>query len=268
MPTLPTPGVGIVTEMIRPIYPEQGDPISDLVGSLLDDDRRPHEDGGARPWVLVNMVNSVDGATAVEGGATGLTDEDDQALFHAFRGVCDLILVGASTVRAEDYGPVRVNEDVAAARQRSGRSVTPRLAVISRSLDLDPEARLFSDPEQMPVLVTCASAPSEQVALLRSLTEVIVAGEDTVDLTVALPLLGERGHAVVLCEGGPTLNGHLVAGDLIDEINLSTSPKVVAGQSARIVRSPLPLENPFSFRLDRLLLGDRTLFARWLRHRA
>lgn len=247
--------------MIRPLYPVAGDPLVDLAAFLFQDERIPP----GRPWVMVNMVNSIDGATAVDGGATGLTGADDQALFHAFRAVGDVILVGASTVRAEGYGPVVLDAANRLARDRAGRSDGPRLAVISRSLDLDPEARLFSESERPPLLLTCAAAPSERLEALSGRAEILVAGTDDVDLARAVAMLGDRGHEVVLGEGGPTLNGHLVAADLIDEINLSTSPLVVAGQSHRIVRSQLPVPDPLGYRLDRLLVGDEMVFARWLR---
>jgi riboflavin-specific deaminase-like protein len=249
--------------MIRPIHPQTGEEIADLAAFLF----RDHREIAGRPWVMVNMVNSIDGATTVQGGATGLTDSDDQALFHAFRAVADVILVGASTVRAEDYGPPTLNDANLAARRAAGWDDGPRLAVISRSLDFDPDSRLFSNPERRPLLLTCATAPTERIALLSAGADIVVAGEDSVDLGRALPMLGDRGHRVALCEGGPTLNGHLVDADLIDEINLSTSPKVVAGQSARIVRSPDPVVDPLVYLLDRMLMGDRTVFARWLRDR-
>jgi riboflavin biosynthesis pyrimidine reductase len=139
--------------------------------------------------------------------------------------------------------------------------------VISRSLDLDPEARLFSESERPPLLLTCAAAPSERVEALSARAEILVAGTDDVDLPRAVAMLGDRGHDLVLCEGGPTLNGHLMAADLVDEINLSTAPLVVAGQSPRIVRSQLPAPDPLGYQLDRLLMGDAMVFARWLRNR-
>lgn len=255
------PGRGRLTAVIRPIYPETGPPISDLTRMLLAD-RRP---GPGRPWVMVNMVNSIDGATAVQGGATGLTDSDDQALFHAFRAASDVILAGASTIRQEDYGPVSLSDPARQARRASGRESDPRLAFLSRSLDIDVTARVFDgDP---PLLFTVASADPVRREQLAAKAEVVVAGEESVDLVRVLGWLGERGHDVVLCEGGPATNGWLIAADLVDEINLSTSPVVVAGSTPRIVDSRSPVLSPLNFTLDRLLMGERTLFARWLRSR-
>lgn len=249
--------------MIRPVYPRAGEGIADLAEFLFQDVRV----GDRRPWVMANMINSVDGATAVDGGATGLTDDDDQALFGAFRAVADVILVGASTVRAEDYGPVALSDPGLSARRRHGRKHLPRLAVVSRSLDIDPEGRFFSDPGQTPLLLTCERSPRDRREALARQAEVVVVGDDEVDFPRALAMLGDGGHRVVLCEGGPTIIGQLVDVDLLDEISLSTSPMVVAGQAKRIVQASLPLPEPLAYRLDRILMGDATLFVRWLRDR-
>ena len=61
---------------------------------------------------MLNMVTSIDGATAVGGGASGLNDPDDRALFLALRALADVVLVGAQTVRSENLGPVRMTDEM------------------------------------------------------------------------------------------------------------------------------------------------------------
>ena len=84
------------------------------------------------------MVASVDGATAIDGVSGGLGGPADKQVFSAIRGVADVILAGAGTVRAERYGPPRTPPSIQAARRARGQAAKPRLAVVSRSLDLDP----------------------------------------------------------------------------------------------------------------------------------
>lgn len=246
--------------MIRRLS-DSGDAVDDLVGMLLADERTPD---GFRPWVMINMVSSIDGGTAHEGGATGLTDHDDQAMFAAFRSVADVVLVGASTVRVEDYGPVRLDAASRARRLSRGRPELPRLAIVSARLDLDPNARVFSDDEHPPVVFTCTAAPAERRRGLSRVSEVVGAGEIKADLGLALRWLGERGARTVLCEGGPTVNGQLVGAGLVDEMNLTVAPMMLSGSSARAAHGPEPHVPP-GFRLDRLAVGERMLFARYVR---
>jgi riboflavin-specific deaminase-like protein len=235
-----------------------GVPVEDLVSLALSEHR-----GG--PRLMLNMVASLDGATALRGGATALADEDDQALFHALRAACDVVLVGAETVRAEDYGPVRLDDATQAARRAHGLASVPALAIVSRRLDIDRQARVFSNPDLRPMIITGADAPPERVEALSDRAEIVVAGERGADPAAIKDLLSDRGHQVVLGEGGPTLNGQLVAVDAVDEINLTLSPLMVAGGSSRVSEHPLTVEQ--SFRRERVLTGESMLFLRYLRTR-
>ncbi|MBW3667395.1 MAG: dihydrofolate reductase family protein [Actinobacteria bacterium] len=146
---------------------DTGDPV-DLLPLLFAEGR----DGGDRPWMMFNMVASVDGATAVEGSATPLNDPDDKVLFRALRSLPDLILVGAETVRAEDYGPVRLDDGQIARRRQEGLGDLPRLVVATRSADLDPSARVFSDAANPPLVVTGIDSDRSRVEALSEVAEV------------------------------------------------------------------------------------------------
>ncbi len=212
------------------------------------DDRPVHPDG--RPWVLVNMISSADGATAIEGRSGALGSPGDKAVFAAIRAVADVILVAAGTVRAEGYGPPK------------GRA---RLAVVSRAVDLDPSARLFADaaPDRRPWLVTTTAA-TVPPALRPALDDVIVAGDAVVDAGRAISELAARGARCVLCEGGPSLNGQLIAAGMVDELCLTLAPVLASGDSARVAHGP-PARPLASLRLARVLEQDGYLFLRYAR---
>lgn len=243
--------------MIRLVTSASTDPVDDLYALGLD----THRTEGR--WLYLNMVSSIDGATAVDGGATPLTDDDDQALFLSMRAAADVVLVGAQTVRAEDYGPMRLSPDAQEQRLERGLERFPRLAVVSRSLSLDPDSRLFSRPDRPPYLLTGQDAPPERLEALSSHADVIVAGAVGVDLANALDLLAGRNHKVVLCEGGPTLNGELLRLGLVDEVNLAISPVMAGGESYRVVTGIGEVAVPFE--LARLMLGDEMAFLRFVR---
>lgn len=209
---------------------------------------------------MFNMVTTVDGATAIGGGSTALNDEDDKALFSALRAVADVILVGAETVRSEDYGPVTLDEERRARREQHHRDPVPRLAIATRSLSLDPEMRVFGDPEHMPIVITGRDAPADRLEQLSGLAEIV----QLADLSAGsiLSSLGEPG--IVLCEGGPSLNGQLIAGGFVDEFALTLSPMIAGGESARVAHGSV-VTPPADMRLDRVLAGDRALFLRYVR---
>ena len=251
---------------VRRIHPEPGRDV-DPVGLHLDDDR-PVPPG--RPWVMVNMVASVDGATAVAGRSEGLGGPADRQVFQTIRGCADMILVGAGTVRAEGYRPPRsLKETVPESRAASDRSRRPRLVVVSASLDLDPTAPLFADRDPTdppPIVATVASAPADRRAGLEPVAEVMACGETLVDLTGLLAVLDDIGARTVLCEGGPDLNHQLFAAGLVDELCISFSPKLVGGigREGRSLLDGPPLAAATRLVLDRVLTEDGFLFCRYL----
>ncbi|MCZ7530449.1 MAG: pyrimidine reductase family protein [Acidimicrobiia bacterium] len=223
--------------------------------------RAPHED---RPWVMLNMVTSVDGAVSVEGRSGGLAGDADREVFHALRTFPDVILVGSGTVRAEGYGPPRASPADSAMREAHDAWPVARIAIVTGSASLDYGSALFSEPTSRPLLVTTANAPADRIAQAAEVADVAVAGEDSVDVSRALSALGELGARVVLCEGGPNLNGQLLAADVVDELCLTVSPLLVAGSGKRIVTGDA-LETPFGLELVHVLEDDGSLFLRYRR---
>ncbi|MCB0995629.1 MAG: pyrimidine reductase family protein [Acidimicrobiales bacterium] len=252
---------------MRELFPQGAEDADAAERYAADERERP--DGA--PWVVINMIASADGATAIDGRSGALGGPADQAVFRALRAVPDVILVAAGTVRDEGYGPVKLSAEARRRRSEAGRREVPRLAVVSASLGLDPTAALFTDPglgADRPLVYTVAAAPEERRRALAEVAEVVVAGAERVELSDVIADLRRRDERVVLCEGGPSLNAQLVADDLVDELCLSVAPMLVGGASARVAqgdRSGATPVAPRHLRLDRVLTADDLLFLRYVR---
>jgi riboflavin-specific deaminase-like protein len=201
--------------------------------------------------VRVNFASSADGAVTVSGTSRALSSDADRELFHLLRAMSDVVLVGAGTVRKENYGGARPVDGTA-----------PPIAVVSRSLDLDPAARLFTDTTRPPIVLTCAAAPAQRRDQLADIADVIVAGDEDVDMRAAVEALADRGLEHVLCEGGPHLFGWLVAGGLANELCLSLAPVLAGGTAGRIVAG-LDTETADAMQLVQVLEDDGHLFLRY-----
>jgi riboflavin biosynthesis pyrimidine reductase len=217
-----------------------------------------------RPWVIVDMIASIDGATAVAGRSGGLGGPADKAVFRALRAVPDVVLVGAATARIENYGPVRLDEEVRARRLSRGQAEVPRLALVSGRLDLDPDAAMFTEAAEAPVVLTTEAGLAAGGDRFEGRAELVAAGTDSVDLPRALAHLRGIGAEVVLVEGGPSLNGQLVAAGLVDEWCQSLAPLLVAGDSVRVAHGPAPA-TPQQLTLHRVLEQDGYVFGTWRR---
>jgi riboflavin biosynthesis pyrimidine reductase len=215
------------------------------------------------PWLRANFVTSVDGAVEVDGRSTGLSDPQDQHVLGLLRMHSDALLLGAGTLRVERYGPVLLDERRRAWRRDRGMPEHPTLVVVSGSLRLDPQQPAFAGAPVRPIVLTQATAPADRRAALAATTDVLTAGEGTVDLATAVALLHRRGLRQILSEGGPHLLAELTAADLVDELCLTVSPVLAGAGAGRItagVSSPL---RPMSLQPP-LAAGD-TLLLRYRR---
>jgi riboflavin biosynthesis pyrimidine reductase len=216
-----------------------------------------------RAWVRANMIESADGAAAVDGLSGGLSGPGDRAVFRVLRALADVILVGAGTAREEKYRPARVRPEWAGLR--AGRPAAPPIAVLSGRLGLDLAGPLLTGPVPgaRTIVITSAAADPGLRAAVTAHADVIVAGEQQVDLAAAVGELAQRGHRRILAEGGPRLLGQLAAAGLLDELCVTVSPVLAGGPAGRILHGP-PGGRPARLDLAHLLADDGYLFCRYL----
>lgn len=169
-----------------------------------------------RPWLRAVMAMTLDGVMrGPDGGSRSISTPADQRWFGTLRRDPDVLLVGAGTIRAEDYRPSR-----------------KVVAIVSASLDLPASLRMFrerTDEHPRPLVITTARAAEHAPAHLRDLTDVVPCGDDGVDLVLAREELVDRGLTRIQCEGGPALLADVITAGLLDELLLSITPRLVGG---------------------------------------
>lgn len=185
----------------------------------------------------LNFVATLDGAATGRDGRSGtINSEADHRGFAAMRRAADVILIGAGTVRAEEYGPSR----------------TP-VVVVSHRPELPPSVR-GSDGA---VLATCHASGARESATTW------LCGQESVDLAVVVERVRETFGPHVLSEGGPHLAGELVAAGLVDELALSWTPRLVGGQRTDHPRILEGSDVEVELDCRHLLEGDGTLLGLW-----
>ena len=219
-----------------------------------------------RPYVILNMISTVDGRATLDGRSGPLSSASDRALFHALRAVVDAVLVGAGTVRAERYGPMIRDAHVRRRRVEQGRSEEPLACIVSGRVELPVDLPLLRAPEARVALITPSQASLPPVAAQVEYVRRERAG--TLDLARALAELHERfAVRTLLCEGGPHLNSYLLSAGLVDELFLTLAPKLAGGELAsgealRILAGP-ELKTPAELELMGVLESDSQLFLRY-----
>ena len=242
------------------------DPVSasELV-ERLDFAERAHA-APLRPYVILNMVSTVDGRASIGGRSGAIGGRADRVLFHALRASVDGVMAGAGTIRVERYGRIIASEAARAQRVRRGLSEEPLACIVSGRLSLPADIPLLAEPAARVVILTPSAASVTGAA---AQIEYVRAERDgRLDLPRALAELSERFSVrTLLCEGGPHLNGELLQAGLVDELFLSLSPKLAGGEettgeSLRIIAGA-EFEQPLELELLGVLEHESHLFLRY-----
>lgn len=217
-----------------------------------------------RPYLRANMVSSIDGAVTHDGKSGELGGPGDKTIFRVLRGLADVVLVGARTAVTEGYRQPSPDEHFRALRGAVGQAPAPALALVSRSLTIPTDYAPLADVAT--VVFTCASADAGKRSALSDAGATLVdCGNDAVEVGALLDACAERGWLRVLSEGGPSLLGSFIAADAVDELCVTTSPNLVAGEAGRIAHGAddarLRPMRPASIITD----DDGFVFTRWTR---
>jgi riboflavin-specific deaminase-like protein len=235
------------------------DPGPTTVEEQLDSYRPWEEPREDRPFVATNFAATVDGRATIDGVSGPIGSSADTEMLARLRTRFDAVMIGAGTMRAERYGRVVGNQGQRERRERLGLPHDPLMVIVSGRLDLPWEAPLFTEGAGRVLIFTASEAePPETETNLR-----VVRHEGRVGLVAALRHLREEwGVRALLCEGGPHLHGELWAAALVDELFLTTAPKLTGGGAPRIVEG---LDIPLAKELDLawLLEHEGELFARY-----
>ena len=217
--------------------------------------------GDERPYVITNFALTLDGHATISGRSGAIGSDADTAMLIGLRTRVDAVMIGAGTMRAERYGRVVGDPAKRQLRESEGLAPDPLVVIVSGRLDLPWDAPLFTEAEG-PVLICTASdeQPPETATRLD-----LIRHPEGVDLTALLGRLrSDHGVRALLCEGGPRLHGELIEAGLVDELFVTSAPKLSGGVGPGLIAGLAERERPLE--LAWLLAEESTgeLFGRYL----
>jgi 2,5-diamino-6-(ribosylamino)-4(3H)-pyrimidinone 5'-phosphate reductase len=214
------------------------------------------------PYVILNVVASLDSRTTIEGKSSGIGSEVDRRAMRTLRSKVDVVMIGANTLRAEK---------LSLGLDEFSSGPQPIAVIMTATGDVPLQTNLITYGQQEVLVVIGQNTPEDKINRLRersSVLQVPSAASGGVDLEKTLEALRtERGVELVLVEGGPSLNHALIAANLADELFVTLAPKLLGGTADE---SPGILSGPALVARDIILvsahLSGNELFLRYGLH--
>jgi riboflavin-specific deaminase-like protein len=196
-----------------------------------------------RPYIIVNMVGSIDGKAVLDGTEQGLSSPPDKHRMQELRAQADAVLNGAGTMRKSGATSRIDDPSLVEWRMRRGkRSAHPLGVLITTRADFDRTGDYF-DGSGLEAVIVASEITAERSREIEELGPRVVPvprGEEGLR-QAARYLRRERDVRLLLVEGGPTINDELLRLDLVDEFFLTLSPTFVGGRTTlSIVAGPAP----------------------------
>jgi len=188
-----------------------------------------------RPYVVLNAAVTADGKTdTIARHGAAISSVSDMARVDRLRADSDAIMVGGRTLLGDDPRLIVKTEALRAERRARGLDENPiKVGVVTNADALRLDSRFMTYGPARKIIFTTAQTDPAQIARLREhKAEVVVIGEQRVDLIAALQHLKRVGVRRLLVEGGGTLNAALLKHDLVDEMHLYIAPLIFGGATA------------------------------------
>ncbi len=215
----------------------------EITSGVLEDDATllneffVHHQLYGRPFITLKIAQTVDGfLAAADGDSQWISGNKSRQLVHKWRGKYDAVLVGRSTVMAD-------NPELTV-RHVKGRQ--PKRIVLDGPYELPKSLNLFSDKhEDKTIIITWNKEASANDAdpMLKVLQQNYFRGEviqvskldGHVNLREAFKALGEKGITSVLVEGGQQLSSALIKQGLVDKLHVFVAPKLLGAGTRSIL---------------------------------
>ncbi|RAP47211.1 MAG: 2,5-diamino-6-(ribosylamino)-4(3H)-pyrimidinone 5'-phosphate reductase [Methanosphaera sp. rholeuAM74] len=178
-----------------------------------------------KPHVLLNSAMTVDGKIATSNSSMQISGSDDLKRVHMLRKKFDAIMVGINTVIID-------NPRLTVHKIKSESYDNPIRIIVDSRLRIPRDANVL-DSSARTIILTTRMARVRDVELLRSMCDVIVCGEDVVNLSEALKILYDMGISSIMLEGGSTLNFSMFKDGLVDKVSVCIGSRILGGVESK-----------------------------------
>ena len=194
----------------------------------------------SRPRVILSAAISIDGKIATRLGDSKLSSKKDKIRLHRLRSKVDAILVGKNTIHRDD--------PLLTVRYVKGKN--PTRIILDSQGTISINSKILQTCNKVPTIIAVSKRISKVnlQKLKRFPVEIIMTGENSVNIKSLMSNLSKRKINTVLVEGGGTINWQFIQNNLFDEILITITPFIIGGIDAitfvqgrgfdKIIKSP------------------------------
>jgi riboflavin biosynthesis pyrimidine reductase len=210
-------------------------------------------------WLRSNFVQSLNGKVTDKTKNLYLASEADKTIFRYLRSTADCLLIGSKTAISEPYQNVKTSARFLPLRTNEN---PVKVAIVSNTLNFS--KNFLRDFINAPILFTNQKAATENAGL-SEFAQIIVVGDEIVEVEKIKSELIELNLPRVLCEGGATLLTSLVNAQVVDELDLTIANRFMDHQQEHVFTDQLNAELTEYFQFNAVLFDHENLFLRNLK---
>ena len=178
----------------------------------------------SNPYVILSAAISIDGKISTRISDSKLSSKEDSIRLHKLRSKVDAILIGKNTLLQDD--------PLLTVRHTKGKN--PIRIILDSKGTISINTKIIKTSNEISTIVAVSKKISKVNLLkLKKLPiEIIVAGENSVNLKLLMKKLSNKKIKTILVEGGGTVNWEFIKNDLFNELVVTLSPYLIGGNDA------------------------------------
>ena len=176
------------------------------------------------PYVILSAAISIDGKISTNIGDSKLSSKSDSIRLHKLRSKVDAILIGKNTLLQDD--------PLLTVRYTKGKN--PIRIILDSTGSIPTNSRVIKTSNDVQTIIAVSKKISKKnlLRLQKLPVEVIMAGENSINLKLLLKKLSSKKIKTILVEGGGTVNWEFIKNNLFNELIITLSPFLIGGTDA------------------------------------
>lgn len=176
------------------------------------------------PKIILSAAISIDGKIATRSGDSKLSSKRDLTRLHKLRSQVDVILIGKNTV----------NKDNPLLTVRYSKGKNPIRIILDSHGTISNKSKILQTSNKVKtiIVVTKKITKKNLQKLKKFSVEIIIVGENQVNIKSLIKILSKRKIKTILLEGGGTINWEFIKNNLVDEFFITITPFILGGKDA------------------------------------